>query len=77
MTTIEVLGPGCPKCQLLYERARQAAKELSLECDVVKLTDINTLLSYGIMTTPAMVVDGTVKVSGRVPTVEQLKEMLT
>lgn len=77
MTMIEILGPGCSRCEALYERARQAARELGLECDIVKLTDVNTILGYGIMTTPALVVDGKVKVSGRVPSVEQLKAMLS
>ena len=77
MTTIEVLGPGCTRCQTLFERARQAAKELGLDCEIVKLTDINTMLSYGVMASPALVVDGKVRVSGRVPTVEQLKAVLS
>ncbi len=76
MTTIEVLGPGCNRCQLLYERTGQAARELGLECEVVKLTDLNLVLSYGIIATPALVVDGRVRMSGRVPSVEQLKALL-
>ncbi len=76
MTTIEVLGPGCNRCQLLYERTGQAARELGLDCEVVKLTDPNLMLGYGIMATPALVVDGRIRVSGRVPSVEQLKALL-
>jgi small redox-active disulfide protein 2 len=74
--TIEVLGPGCNRCKMLFERASQAARELGLECEVVKLTDINLMLSHGVVATPALVVDGQVKVSGRVPSVEQLKALL-
>ena len=76
MPDILVLGPGCPKCQTLYERAKQAANEIGLECEIVKVSDINAILGFGVLMTPALVVDGTVKVAGRVPTVEQLKEML-
>jgi small redox-active disulfide protein 2 len=73
---ILVLGPGCQKCQVLYERVKQAVQETGLECEVEKITDITTIVGLGILSTPALVVGGTVKVSGRVPTVAQLKEML-
>ena len=76
MPDILVLGPGCQKCQVLYERAKQAAREIGLECEITKVSDINAIIGFGVLSTPALVVDGAVKVSGRVPTVEQLKEML-
>jgi small redox-active disulfide protein 2 len=76
MSKIEVLGPGCPKCQVLYERVRQATEELGLSCEIEKVTDVEALMRYGVLSTPAMVVDGAVKVYGRVPSVHQLKEML-
>ncbi len=74
---LEVLGPGCGNCQALYERARQAAQELGLEFEIEKITDRNVILGYRLMATPALVVDGQVKVAGRVPSVEQLKEALS
>jgi small redox-active disulfide protein 2 len=77
MPDILVLGPGCQKCQVLYERARQAAQELGLDCDIVKVSDMQAIIGFGVMTTPALVVDGAVKMSGRVPTVAEIKEMLT
>jgi small redox-active disulfide protein 2 len=76
MSTIQILGPGCQKCQVLYERTRQAANEIGLECEIEKVSDIDAIVSFGILSTPALVVDGTVKVNGRVPTVAQLKEIL-
>ncbi len=76
MSDVLVLGPGCPKCQVLYERTQQAAQELGLACDIIKVTDIDAIVGFGVLSTPALVIDGTVKVSGRVPTVAQIKEML-
>jgi small redox-active disulfide protein 2 len=76
MSDVLVLGPGCPKCQVLYERTKQAAQEIGLECEITKVSDINAIIGFGVLSTPALVVDGTVKMSGRVPTVAQIKEML-
>jgi small redox-active disulfide protein 2 len=73
---IQILGPGCQKCQVLYERVNQAVKEAGLECQIEKVTDIEAIISLGVLSTPGLVIDGTVKLSGRVPTVAQLKEML-
>lgn len=77
MTRIQVLGPGCQKCHVLAERVTQAVRELGIECDIEKVTDINRIIEYGIMSTPALAVDGTVKSYGHVPTVEKIKEMLS
>jgi small redox-active disulfide protein 2 len=77
MTRIQVLGPGCAKCKVLFEHAESAAKELGLEYEIEKVTDIDTILAYGVMMTPALVVDGKVRLSGRVPTTAQLKEVLS
>lgn len=76
MKRIEVLGAGCANCTLLYERARAAAQELGLDFEIEKITDLNVIMGYRIMTTPALVVDGVVKVAGRVPSPTQLKEIL-
>jgi small redox-active disulfide protein 2 len=76
MTKIEVLGPGCQKCQVLYEHTKAAVEQLGIECTVEKVTDIRAIMSYGVLSTPALVVDGQVKVAGRVPTAAQIQEML-
>jgi small redox-active disulfide protein 2 len=75
-THIEILGPGCANCRVLYERAESAARELSLDYEIEKITDMNVIVGYGVMSTPALVVNGQVKVSGRVPSATQLKELL-
>ena len=77
MKKIEILGPGCPRCQKLTDVTQEAAAELGLECDVVKVTDIQKITSYGVMMTPALVVDGLVKVTGKVPSVDELKAILS
>jgi small redox-active disulfide protein 2 len=77
MTHIEVLGPGCQKCKVLYEHAEQAARELGLEFEIKKVTDISAIIGYGVMSTPALVVNGELKLTGRVPSAEQLKGFLS
>ena len=77
MVHIEVLGPGCQKCNVLYQHAEQAAKELGLEYEIEKVTDITAIMGYGIMATPALVVDGEIRLSGRVASAEQIKGMLS
>jgi small redox-active disulfide protein 2 len=74
---IQVLGTGCPKCQKLAEQTEQAARETGVDYTLEKVTDINAILAAGVMMTPALVVDGEVKVSGRIPTVPELQNMLT
>jgi small redox-active disulfide protein 2 len=76
MKKIQIIGPGCPKCKKLAELAEQAAKELGIEYEIEKVTKISDIMKLGVMVTPALVVDGKVKVAGKVPTTEQLKEML-
>ena len=73
---IEVLGPGCAKCESLAERVRAVANRLGLEYDFVKVKDFNEIAKRGVLVTPALAVDGTVKVIGRVPGDEELEEML-
>ena len=77
MMRIEVLGPGCANCERLYRNTERAVKELGLECELEKITDFNVIMSYHIMSTPALLINGELKFSGRVPSVEQLKEMLS
>ncbi|MCM8768363.1 MAG: thioredoxin family protein [Candidatus Omnitrophica bacterium] len=76
MKKIQILGTGCPKCKKLAENAEAAAKELGLEYELVKVTNINDIMNFGIMITPGLAVDGEVKVSGKVPSVEEIKKML-
>ncbi|GFM38642.1 thioredoxin family protein [Desulfovibrio psychrotolerans] len=76
MKKILVLGPGCPKCEQLKNDAEAAAKELGIAYEIEKIGDISKMLSFGVMTTPALVVDGEVKVVGKVPSMAELKKML-
>ena len=76
MKRIEILGTGCPKCRKLEEDTRKALLKLGLECDVSKVTDIQAIIRRGVMMTPALVVDGVVKSSGRIPTLDELENML-
>ena len=69
---IKILGTGCPKCMKLAELAEQAAIELGIEYELEKVTDINDIISYGVMLTPALVVDGDVKFAGSVPSIDQI-----
>ncbi len=71
-----VVGPGCTRCRKLAEAANQAARELGIEYHLEKVSDLNQILALRVMMTPALVVDGTVKVTGRVPSVEELKQIL-
>lgn len=77
MKEVKVLGPGCAKCQEMMEQTKTAIAELALECDLEKVTDIQKITAYGVMMTPALVVDGNVKVMGKVPPLEELKNYLT
>jgi small redox-active disulfide protein 2 len=76
MKKIQILGPGCPKCKKLAENVQAAAKELGLEFELEKVSDIKEIMQFGIMLTPALVVDGKVKVVGKVPSPEEIKPML-
>lgn len=73
---LEILGTGCSNCRKLEANARQALQELGLTAEVVKVEDISAIMAYGVMKTPALVVDGSVKVSGRVPSPAEIKAML-
>jgi len=76
MKAIQILGIGCPKCKMLTDHTEQAAKALGLEYTLEKVTDINDIVAFGIVATPALVVDGEVKVAGRVPTADAIKQFL-
>lgn len=76
MKKFEILGTGCPKCNMLQQLTEQAAKELGLQYELQKVTDIKQIMSYGVMITPALVVDGQVKVAGKVPSLEEVKKLI-
>ena len=76
MKKIQVFGTGCPKCKKLTEAADQAAQAMGIEYTLEKVTDIEKIINFGVMSTPALAVDGVVKVSGRVPALEELKTLL-
>jgi len=73
---IQILGMGCAKCQKLEENARQAASELNLDFQIEKVKDLQQIMTFGVMVTPALVVDGVVKVAGKVPGIEDIKKLL-
>ena len=77
MKKIQILGTGCPKCKKLAENAEAAVKELEIKYEIEKVTDINDMMKFGVMMTPALVVDGEVKVVGKVPSPDEIKQMLT
>ncbi len=76
MKKVLILGSGCAKCMKLYAQVDAAIKELGIECDLEKVEDIQEFIKYGVMMTPALVVDGEVKMSGRIPGLDELKTML-
>ncbi|MCB1056725.1 MAG: TM0996/MTH895 family glutaredoxin-like protein [Acidobacteria bacterium] len=75
-TKLQILGTGCPKCQMLTQHTETAATELGLDYQLEKVTDLDRILEFGLVTTPALVVDGEIRVSGHVPTVRRLQEIL-
>lgn len=73
---VKVLGTGCPKCNQLAANAKQAIKELGLDVEIEKVTQINDIMSYGVMMTPALVVNGEVKAVGKIPSTDEIKTLL-
>lgn len=76
MKKIQILGTGCPKCKKLAENAEAAAQALGGEFEIEKVTEINEIMKFGVMMTPALAVDGQVKVVGKVPSPDEIKKML-
>ena len=74
---IEILGPGCAKCNLLAQHAEEAAQSMGLDYEIVKVTALPDILARGVMSTPAMAVDGILKVQGHVPTSRNIGKMLS
>lgn len=74
---IEILGVGCPKCKQLTANAEQAVKELNIQAEIGKVTDIDKITEYGVMTTPALAIDGTVVSAGKVLNKEEIKKLIS
>jgi small redox-active disulfide protein 2 len=72
----QVMGPGCAKCNQVAENAESAATEMGVDYEIVKISDFNEMMTFGVMMTPALAIDGEVKCVGKVPTVEEIKAML-
>lgn len=73
---IQILGTGCSKCEKLAERVEKTASESGIEFEIEKVKDINTILSSGVLMTPALVIDGEIKASGGIPSLEEIKTFL-
>jgi len=74
---IEVLGTGCAKCKTLYEAVQKAVKEKGIEAEIIKVEDIPSIMKYGVMSTPALVIDGQVKFSGKIASAAEISGMLS
>ncbi len=73
---LKILGTGCAKCKKLEEATKLAAEELGASYTIEKITDLEKIMAFSVMSTPALVVNGTVKVTGRVPSIEEIKKLL-
>jgi len=76
MIKIEVLGTGCPSCQATMSNAQAAVNQVGIQAELVKVYDISEITARGVMMTPALAVDGVVRMAGKVPTVDEIKELL-
>ncbi|HON56871.1 MAG TPA: thioredoxin family protein [bacterium] len=73
---IEILGTGCTKCKNLFNAVQEAVKQTNISCEIEKVEDISKIMSYGVMMTPALVINGEVKSAGKVLSVDDIKKML-
>jgi small redox-active disulfide protein 2 len=76
MKKLQILGTGCPKCRTLAEQTEKVAREMGIAYEMEKVTDIREIMKFGVMTTPALAVDGVVKVAGKVPSSDEIKKLL-
>ena len=74
---IKVLGTGCPKCKSLEKMAQEAVEEMEIQATITKVDDIMKIMAYGILSTPGLVVDEKVVLSGRLPSKNEIKKLLT
>jgi small redox-active disulfide protein 2 len=77
MKKIQILGTGCAKCKALVENAEKAAMETGGDCTIEKICDIKEIMKFGVMTTPALAIDGKVKVVGKILTSEEIKKIIS
>jgi small redox-active disulfide protein 2 len=75
-TSIKILGPGCAKCKKTLEVVKKAVEQSGVHADIVKIEDLEGMMKYNILTTPVVVINEQIKVSGRVPTVDEIKKLL-
>ena len=75
-TSIKILGPGCAKCKTTYEVVKRAVEQSGIHADITKVEDLEEMMKYNILTTPVVVVNEEIKIKGRVPTVEEIKNLL-
>lgn len=73
---IKILGPGCPKCKTLEKLTRDVVEQNGIDATIIKVEDIMEIMKYGIMSTPALVVDEKVEIKGRVPSIDEIKKIL-
>lgn len=76
MVKIEVLGTGCAKCRRLVKNVEKAVADLGIDAEIIKIEDITAIMDRGVMLTPGLIVDGELKVSGRVADIKEIKEIL-
>lgn len=76
MKKLQILGTGCPKCHKLGANAEAAAQDLGIAYEMEKIKELDQIMAFGVMMTPALAVDGVVKVSGKVPSMEEIKLMI-
>ena len=76
MKKIQILGTGCPKCNQLEQNARKAVAQAGVECEIEKISDLKEIVKFGVMMTPALAIDGKVKVAGKVLSAEEIAGML-
>jgi small redox-active disulfide protein 2 len=74
---IKVLGPGCPKCKTTFQNVVESIKQLNIVAEVEKIEDIEEMMKYNVLTTPVLMIDGVIKVKGRVAEIKEIKEFLT
>jgi small redox-active disulfide protein 2 len=74
--TIKVLGPGCARCKATVEAAKKAVAELGLSAEVEKIEDVEQIMQYNVLATPGLVIDEKLRISGRVPTVQEIKDLV-
>lgn len=74
---ISIYGAGCQKCNTLFEQTKQAVSELGIDCEIVKITDFEEIMEAGVMLTPAFAIDGEIKFANKVPSVSELKEIIS